>query len=91
MTQRPLQELLAELELTLRSGGKISPEDRALLERVQVDLEVALASQPPAAAPAEPHSLRDSVREALDRVQVEHPRLSSLLSRTLDALSDLGV
>ena len=91
MTQRPLHDLLAELESTLRSGGHISPEDRALLERVHVDLEVALASQPPAAGPAEPHSLRDNIRAALDRMSAKHPKLSSLLSRTLDTLSDLGV
>lgn len=89
MTERPLRELLSELEQTLRSGTPITPEDRALLSRVRADCEAALAPQPSAAGA--PPTLRGNIRDALDRMQAEHPKLSSLLSRTLDTLSDLGV
>jgi hypothetical protein len=87
MADRPLQELLIELDATLRSGRALSAEDRALLERAHAELEVALAAKPAATTPG----LRQSVGEALQRLQVEHPRLSGLLSAALDALSDVGV
>ena len=85
---KPLQELLAELDAALRAGSTIDPEDRALLERVHSELELALATP---RSSATPHTLRESLRDALDRLQAEHPQLSGLLSRTLDTLSDLGI
>jgi hypothetical protein len=87
MPTKPLQELLLELDETLRSGGTIKDEDRELLEQLHVDLTAVLGPEPT----PEPHTLRDHISDAIDRVQAEHPRLSSLLSATLDALSDLGL
>lgn len=89
MADKRLQELVVELDKTLRAGGAISDEDRALLERVHRELEVTLAGRP--SEPTPPPTLQGNLRAALERVQAEHPRLSSLLSATLDALSDLGV
>jgi hypothetical protein len=87
MADRTLRDLMAELEATLRSGRAISAEDRALLERTHADLEAALAAQPAAPTPR----LRQSMGDALQRLQIEHPRLTGLLSAALDALSDVGV
>jgi hypothetical protein len=87
MADRTLRDLMTELDATLRSGRELSAEDRALLERAQAELAVALAAKPVTATPG----LRSSVGDALQRLQIEHPRLSSLLSATLDALSDVGV
>jgi Domain of unknown function (DUF4404) len=89
MPDKRLHELVVELDKTLRAGGTISAEDRALLERVHRDLEITLASRP--SAPEPPATLRGNLRTALERMQAEHPRLSGMLSVTLDALSDLGV
>jgi hypothetical protein len=88
MPAKTVHELLIELESTLRAGEPIRDEDRALLARLHADLQAALAAKP-AALP--PHTLRENVREALGRVQADHPNLSNLLRATLDALSDLGV
>jgi Domain of unknown function (DUF4404) len=88
MADRTLRELMTELEATLRSGRAISAEDRALLERTHADLEAALAARP--SAPPTPR-LRQSMGDALQRLQIEHPRLSGLLSAALEALSDVGV
>lgn len=78
---------MTELDATLRSGREISPEDRALLERTHADLAAALAAKPASPTPR----LRQSVGNALERLQIEHPRLSGLLTAALDALSDVGV
>ncbi|HKP58400.1 MAG TPA: DUF4404 family protein [Polyangiales bacterium] len=88
MPDKRLHELVVELDQTLRAGGAISAEDRALLERVHRELEATLARP---SSPQPPPTLRGNLRTALERVQAEHPRLSGLLSATLDALSDLGV
>ena len=88
MTPRPLHELLHELDSTLRAGAPIPAEDRALLERVQRELALLAALPQPSAAP---HNLRENLREALQRLQIDHPQLSALVSRTLDTLSDLGI
>jgi len=88
MADRTLRELMTELDATLRSGRELSAEDRALLEQIQTELGVALAARP--SSPPPPR-LRQSVGDALQRLQIEHPRLSSLLSSALDTLSDLGV
>lgn len=88
MPDKRLHELAVELDQTLRAGGTISDEDRDLLERVHRELEITLARP---SAPEPPPTLRGNLRTALERVQAEHPRLSGLLSATLDALSDLGV
>jgi len=97
MPARSLQELLSELEATLNSGS-VSQQDRILLERVQADLTAAHKTQPATAQTTQtaqttaiPHTLPDNLREAIDRLQVEHPKLSSVLSNALNALSDLGV
>jgi hypothetical protein len=87
MADRTLRELMTELDATLRSGRELSAEDRALLKQAHGELETALAVTPIAPTPR----LRQSVGNALERLQVEHPRLSGLLSAALDALSDVGV
>jgi hypothetical protein len=86
MADRTLRELMTELDTTLRSGRELSPEDRALLEQARAELETALAAKPTTPT----RQLRQSVG-ALERLQIEHPRLSGLLTAALDALSDVGV
>jgi Domain of unknown function (DUF4404) len=88
MPAQSIHELLDELESTLRMPGNLSQAERARLTQVHADLKAAV-SEYPSVAP--PHPLGERVREAVDRLQAEHPRLSGLLTAALDALSDLGV
>ena len=78
---------MSELDATLQSGREISAEDRALLEKAHAELETALAARPTKPTPR----LRQSVGDALERLQIEHPRLTGLMTAALDALSDVGV
>jgi hypothetical protein len=88
MPAQSIHELLAELESTLRSGRNLSEAERARLMQVHADLKAAVSEYP---STVPPHPLGERVRDAIDRLQAEHPRLSSLLTAALDALSDLGV
>jgi hypothetical protein len=90
MAERPrLHDLLIQLETALHESSALSAEDRAQLGRLHADLSRALAERP--ATSGSPHSLRRKAEELVERLQIEHPRLASLLSATLDGLSDLGV
>ena len=86
MPDKTIHELLVELEASLRGGDAINDEDRALVRDLHADLNAAVAK--PAAAPA---NLRPNLSAAVDSLSARHPRLSSLLSRALDALSDVGL
>jgi hypothetical protein len=80
MSQRHLKELIAEIETSLRSDA-ITPQDRAMLEQVHADLT---AEQPAS-------GLRNTLSAAIERVEDEHPQLTALLAKALDALSDVGL
>jgi len=89
MPERPsLHDLLVQLETVLHERSTLSDADRVELGHLHTDLARALAERP--AAGSQP-SLRRKAEELVERLQIEHPRLASLLSATLDGLSDLGV
>jgi hypothetical protein len=88
MTHKRLEDLSNEIESSLQSDD-VSESDRSVLKQVQSELQSVLAAQAPLARP--PLGLRDRLTHALERLEGEHPRLSDLLSKTLDALSDIGI
>ena len=87
MPDEHLKNLAHEIEDSLRSPA-VPERDRALLEDVHAELKTALSSPPQSVGTA---SLRNKLSVAVERLEGEHPRLTSLLSKTLDALSDIGV
>jgi hypothetical protein len=87
MPDKPVKELLDELDSALRTAN-IPADDRQLIERVHEDLARTFVQQPSAAVPSH---LPDALRRAIERVQVEHPRLSSALTNALNALSEIGL
>lgn len=103
---KQLHELLAELEAATAEearaegddGGTSSTMDddtRALLTTVQRDIERLVG--PHADAPAsevdkqEVQSVAAGLQKALLDFEVQHPHLTSLLSRIGDALANLGI
>jgi hypothetical protein len=97
MPDRTLEQLLVEVDAALASDH-LSDADRTLLERVRQDLAAAkhAPATPPVAA-AQPSAragssqLRETLSSAIERLETQHPRLTSLLGKTLDALSDVGL
>lgn len=87
MTDKHLKDLAAELQTSLQSGS-VSQGDRAVLEQVHSEVQAALSTPAPRRAPS---SLREKLQDAIERLEGEHPRLTGLLSKSLDALSDLGI
>jgi hypothetical protein len=87
MADQKLRDLITELKVLLQSDREISSEDRALLEGTRAEVEAALNAR----SPKPSHLLRQNLGTTLERLQIEHPRLTGLLSAALDALSDVGV
>ena len=85
MPHKHLEDLANQIERSLQSDH-VSERDRSVLEQVHSELQTTLAR--PASPPA---SLRDRLSHAVDRLEGEHPRLTELLSKALDALSDVGI
>jgi hypothetical protein len=89
MPDRPsLHDLLVQLETALHESSALSENDRVQLGRLRTELSRALSENPTKGAP---QSLRGKAEALVERLQIEHPQLASLLTATLDGLSDLGV
>ena len=88
MTDKHLKELASEIGASLQDDS-VSARDRAVLEQVHTELQAVLSEPAPPAKP--PLSLRDKLTHAIEQLEGEHPRLTSLLSKSLDVLSDVGI
>lgn len=85
-----LRATLHELETEMASlaGPELDPETRALLEETVSALQAKLAKQPVA---VEPQSLADRLTASAAALEVSHPTLFGVVSRTADALSRIGI
>jgi hypothetical protein len=103
---KQLHELLAELEAaTTAEAGSEGADDaaahamdddtRALLTTVQRDIERLVGphadTTPPEVNDQEVQSVTAGLQKALLDFEVQHPHLTSLLSRIGDALANLGI
>jgi hypothetical protein len=88
MTDKHLKELASEIKTSLQSNA-VTERDRAVLEQVHSELQTVLAAPAPLAS--SPVGLRDKLTRAIEHLEGEHPRLTSLLSKSLDLLSDVGI
>ena len=86
MSDKTLRDLLAELKAQLQNDT-IAKSDRAELQQLHSNIEAALRESAKSAKPG----LQSEVQRAVERLERDHPKLTSLLSRVLDALSDVGV
>jgi hypothetical protein len=85
-----LKATLRELEAEMASvpAPELDAEARALLERTVTELQAALETQP---EELEPQSLADRLTESAESFRISHPTLFSVLNRTADALSRIGI
>ena len=84
-----LPEILAELREALDSGDE--PLDSSLrdeLRQTAAEIDEALGAS--GAGPVS-DTLRGRVTAALERFEDSHPRLTGIVGRIADALSDLGI
>ncbi len=84
---RALSEILEELHQTLERVSEIGSEEREALRLAARDIRGALGR-----APAEGESsLSEQLRDAVERFEDSHPKLTQVVGRVADALSDIGI
>jgi hypothetical protein len=88
MIDKHLEELSNEIKASLQDGA-VAEQDRAVLEQVHSELQAVLGTPAQGAEP--PLGLRDKTTRAIEQLESDHPRLTNLLSKSLDLLSDVGI
>ncbi len=84
-----LQQTLRDLHRELGEAQRLAPADRAMLEAALDDIQRALQSSEPEAAPAEPPA--DVLEGAAVRLEAGHPGLAATVRSLIDALSKAGI
>ena len=83
-----LRATVAELEAELASLSELDDQTRVLLEQALSELQATLSKQP---AEIEHHSLSERLKETAEAFESSHPTLYGIVSRTIDALAQMGI
>jgi hypothetical protein len=87
--QASLDEILAELHEVLEASSDLDDEARARLRHAAHDIERAM--RPEAEPEGRTPSLRERLTGAIENFEDEHPRLTAIVGRIADQLSDMGI
>ena len=83
-----LRLMVTELEAELAELSEFDEETRAVLEEAVQEIQEALHKQP---EEIEHQTLSDRLREATEGFEASHPTLFGIVSRTIDALGQMGI
>ena len=83
-----LRAAVVELEAELDSLSELDEPTRDLLEEAVSELQATLSKQP---AEIESHSLTERLRESAKVFESSHPTPFGIVSRTIDALGQMGI
>ncbi|MEX0820167.1 MAG: DUF4404 family protein [Pirellulaceae bacterium] len=83
-----LRATVAELEAELATLSELDDSTRELLEETVSDLQATLSKQP---AEIEHQSVSERLQEAAKAFETSHPTLYGVVSRTIDALAQMGI
>lgn len=87
MSKKDLNLLLEELRLELtelKSDSLLREEVVRLINEIEQQLQLDQDSK-------EEKSLADRIRSLIGRFEVEHPRLTNILSEIMNKLSNIGI
>ena len=85
-----LRTTVTELEAELASLTELDDSTRALLEEAVSELQATLSKRPEPAE-IEHQSLTERLRESTKAFESSHPTLFGIVSRTIDALAQMGI
>lgn len=83
-----LRTTVNELEAELAGLSEVNEETRAVLEEAVKEIQDALHKQPEEIAH---QTLSDRLRDATEGFEASHPTLFGIVSRTIDALGQMGI
>jgi hypothetical protein len=81
--QEPLEDLLAHLREAI-DAAEDGADNKDELARLSKEVERRLSED-------DPDGVVDELREEVTRFEVSHPKLASVINRTADALSAIGL
>lgn len=85
-----LRGVLKELESELASLDSLDDASRAALEESLQEIIAALRKNEPGVLQRD-ESLADKLRDAADEFEHSHPTLFGIVTRTIDALGQMGI
>ena len=83
-----LRATLGELEIELASLSEIDDETREVLNDALGEIQSALKQAP---GDIKHQSLADRLKDATEDFESSHPTLFGIVSRTIDALGQMGI
>jgi hypothetical protein len=90
MDDQELRKLIESLHDEIQNTRTVDKKGQELLVHLDADIRKLLAQTGAVAAPVHPSTLR-RMEEGLDQFEVTHPELTMLLSKLLEALSNVGI
>ena len=90
MDDQELRNLIVQLQTEIQNTRTVDEKGQKLLVHLESDIRKLLAQTEGLTAPVHPSTLR-RLEEGLDHFEVTHPTLTILLSKLLEALSNVGI
>ena len=90
MDDQELRELIEKLHAEIQNTHTVDEKGQELLVHLESDIRELLDRTEGDGAPVRPSTLR-RLEEGLDHFEVTHPTLTILLSKLLEALSNVGI
>ena len=84
-----LQAAIEELQAELASLGTVDEETRSVLEDTIGEIQTALQEEQH--AELSESSMITTLRESAEKFEASHPTLFGVISRTIDALGQMGI
>ena len=89
--KRSLESVLRELHEILDGAPELGEAGRDSLRQAADEISLRLSERNGANEAATGESLGDKLRESLERFEGKHPKLTGVVGRIADALSELGI
>jgi len=86
MNDKKLDSLLEQVHAELQKVDKVDPESLKLLQDLEQDVQSLLKK-----SDVETPSILERMQKAVERFEVEHPTLTTLLSEISTVLSNAGI
>jgi uncharacterized tellurite resistance protein B-like protein len=90
MDDQELRKLIESLHAEIQNTRTVDEKGQELLAHLEADIRKLLDQSGEVAKPVHPSTLQ-RMEEGLDHFEVTHPTLTILLSRLLEALSNVGI
>ena len=90
MDKRPLHNTLEQLQGELQRIESVDEDERKILQKLMSDVKKLLEA-PDSDQRLSHASLGEGLREAVERFEASHPRVTMLMGQVIDALANIGI